>query len=68
MNRQIFYTSIFFAKHHDIAKGLSLEAQAVYFNAIIISPGQYFKASSCLHNQLEPLVHGLIKNKHGAYV
>ena len=35
-----------------------MEASAVYFNAIIISSGQCFKAESCLHNHFLPFLHG----------
>ena len=58
MDRRIIFTALFFCKTSRHCKGLSLEASAVYFNAIIISSGQCFKAESCLHNHFLPFLHG----------
>ena len=71
MERRIIFTALFFCKTSRHCKGLSLEASAVYFNAIIISSGQCFKAESCLHNHfLQFFMLKIVakRNKHGAYI
>ena len=65
MERRIIFTALFFCKTSRHCKGLSLEASAVYFNAIIISSGQCFKAESCLHNHFLLFLHGIKLSQKG---